>query len=241
MNTRTMIRRPPRNPLRRLPCSGLFAALAAIALLLALLQPAIAQDPKPAAPVTPPPTTAPATAPLSPKAVAIAFAAAVDKGDAPTARSLLLPDTDQDDSGGVRARWVDATVALVTALHKLDAGAVARFGEPGKSVSQDQLHLGSSLKSIEQAQERIDPDGDSATLTLPGQPRPLLQLRKVDGQWRLLAGPRAADAADQLALYARLLQAVTRTTDEIAAGLHPSAESAAHVFATRLLEARLKR
>ncbi|MDB5322713.1 MAG: hypothetical protein JWN40_4344 [Phycisphaerales bacterium] len=237
MTTRTMTR-PLRKSSRSLPSLGLFGALSVIALMLTIVQPATAQAPKPA-PATPPAaTTAPAVAAPSPKAVALAFAAALDKGDVAAAKSLIAPDDDIDDSGGVRAKWVDATVALSAALRKLDAAALARFGEPGKSISQDQLHMGASLKSIEQTQEKID--GDAATLTLPNQPRPLLQLRKVDGQWRLLAGPKPDNAADQLALYARLLQAVNRTTDEVAAGGHPSAESAARIFATRMLEARLK-
>jgi hypothetical protein len=208
-----------------------------------LLQPALAADdpkppvPAPAAtpppPAAPPPTTAP-VAPPAPKAVALAFASALEKGDAATAKSLLAPD-----ETGNRAKWVDATVALSAALRKLDAAAVAKFGESTKSISQDQLHLGASLKALEQAQEKID--GEAATLTLPGQPRPLLRLRKFDGgQWRLEAGPAKDQTAQQLALYARLLKAATKTTDEIAAGACPSAESAARVFAARVLEARLK-
>jgi hypothetical protein len=209
------------------------------------LRPALADDPEPAppanAPATPPqPGKPPATAPVvpvappAPKAVALAFAAALEKGDAATAKSLLAPD-----ATGNRGKWVDATIALGAALRKLDDAAVAKFGESTKSISQDQLHLGASLKSIEQAQEKIE--GDAATLTLPGQPHPLLRLRKVDGgQWRLEAGPTPDSAAEQLALYARLLKAAAKTTDEIAAGGYASAESAARVFAARVLDARLK-
>lgn len=236
MNTRTMIR-PARRCRLPLPCLGLCAILVGMTFLL---RPALADDPKPPvpAPATPPPATAPpATAPVAPpapKAVALAFAAALEKGDAATAKSLLAPD-----ETGNRAKWVDATVALSAALRKLDAAAVAKFGESTKSISQDQLHSGASLRSIEQAQEKIN--GEAATLTLPGQPRPPLRLRKVDGgQWRLEVGPASDQAAQQLALYSRLAKAATKTTDEIAAGACPSAESAARVFAARVLEARLK-
>jgi len=241
MYTRTMIR-PARYHRWSLPCLGLCMMLVGMGFCL---RPVMADDPKPAppapAPVTPPqPAKPPATTPVipvappAPKAVALAFAAALEKGDAATAKSLLAPD-----ETGNRGQWVDATIALSAALRKLDAAAVAKFGESTKSISQDQLHLGASLKSIEQAQEKID--GDAATLTLPGQPHPLLRLRKVDGgQWRLEAGPAPETAREQLALYARLLKAATKTTDEIAVGDYASAESAARVFAARVLDARLK-
>src|SRR5438045_6159027 len=89
-----------------------------------------ADDPKPA------PSTAPAAAPLpGPKAVALAFAGLIEKGDTSAAKGLVPQDS-------IHTRWVDATVALASALKRLDAAAVARFGEgTGKAVSQNQLHL----------------------------------------------------------------------------------------------------
>src|SRR5438105_10673382 len=134
-----------------------------------------ADDPKPA------PSTAPAVAPLpSPKAVATAFAGLIEKGDASAAKALVPQDS-------MHAQWVDATVALASALKRLDAAAVAQFGEgAGKGISQNQLHLTASLKALEQAQEKVD--GDTATLTVPDWPRPLL-LKKVDGKWQLQVGP----------------------------------------------------
>src|SRR4051812_15931430 len=93
----------------------------------------------------PPPPPVVATAPLpSPKAVALAFVASVDKGDADVARGLVA-------GNGDRARWVDATVGLAQALKRLDGAATARFGEAGRGVSQGQLHLVASLKALEQA------------------------------------------------------------------------------------------
>jgi hypothetical protein len=225
MNTPTM-HRPDRHCHSRRSCHAILAVLLLVGLS------AEGDTPAPIAP----PATAPAPPPPSPKAVALAFTAALEKGDAPTAKALL-PSGDDDDGG--RARWVDATVALTAGLKKLDAAAVARFGDGGKTVSQNQLHLGDAAKSIEQAQEKID--GDTAALVLPGQAKPLVSLKKVDGKWRLLAGPAsAAEIPKQLALCQRLLQAATRTADEVTAGAHPTADFAAKVFAARVLEARLK-
>ena len=68
-----------------------------------------------------PPATAPVAPPPSPKAIAQAFAAALDKGDAAAAKSLLPNDP-------AHSKWVDATIALSAALKKLDTAAVTRFG-----------------------------------------------------------------------------------------------------------------
>jgi hypothetical protein len=222
MNTPTM---------HRPDCHRRRSSLTILAVLLLVGLSAAGDTPAPTAP----PATAPAAPPPSPKAVALAFTAAIEKGDAPAAKALL-PSDDGDDG---RARWVDATVALTAGLKKLDAAALARFGDGGRGVSQNQLHLGDAAKSIEQAQEKID--GDTATLILPGQSKPLVSLKKVDGKWRLLAGPAsAAEIPEQLALCQRLLQAAARTADEVTAGAHPTADFAAKVFAARVLEARLK-
>lgn len=199
--------------------------LAQIALLHFSLAAPAADAPKP--PATAP--VAPVAPPPSPKAIAQAFAAALEKADAAAAKALLPADE-------IHAKWVDASIALSTALKKLDAAAVARFNEAGKSVSQNQLHLLDSFKSLETAQEKIE--GDSATLTPADQTQPLRLLR-VDGKWQLQIGPRKADAPRQLSLYARLTKAANSTAEEITAGAYPNAEAASKVFAARVLEARL--
>jgi hypothetical protein len=199
--------------------------LAQIVLLHFSLAASAADAPKP--PATAP--VAPIAPPPSPKAIAQAFAAALDKGDAAAAKALLPADE-------IHGKWVDASIALSAALKKLDAAATARFNEAGKSVSQNQLHLLDSFKSLENAQEKIE--GDSATLMPADQTQPL-RLQRVDGKWQLQIGPGKADAPKQLALYARLTKAANTTAEEVAAGAYPSAEAAAKVFAARVLEARL--
>jgi hypothetical protein len=191
-------------------------------------------------PAAPPPTTTPVAPPPppptaalpGPKAVALAFAGSIEKGDAATARGLVPGDE-------AHARWVEAAAALSVALKKLDAAAAARFGDAGKAVSRNQLHLTDAAKSLEQAQEKVD--GDSATLTVPGRAEPLV-LKKVEGKWQLQVGPAAAgEAESQLALYARLTRAAQRTAEELAAGTYATAEQAAKVFAARVLDARMGR
>jgi hypothetical protein len=223
MNTHTM----PRPDLFRLCFARLAPLLLGLAgVLLPLVQ--AADVPKAPAPTTAP-VPVPVPPPPAPKAVAIAFVAALDKGDAATAKSLLPADE-------THAAWVDASIALSTGLKKLDAAAAAKFNEAGKVVSQNQLHLTDSFKSLDQAQEKIE--GDTATLTIPGQTQPL-RLNRVGGKWLLLVGPTGPTAQRQLSLYPRLTRAATLTGEEIAAGAYATPEAAARVFAARLLEARL--
>ena len=184
---------------------------------------------RPPAP-SPAPPPAVAAAPLpSPKAVALAFVLSLDKGDATVAKALVPP-------GDGRGRWVDAAVGLSAALKRLDAAAVARFGDAGRAVSRDQLHLAASAKAVEQAVEKID--GDAATLTLPNSPRSL-RLRKVGGLWQLLAGPTEDEAPAQVALCERLTAAADVTAGEVAAGRYADAGAAARAFAARVTEARM--
>jgi hypothetical protein len=171
------------------------------------------------------------TAPVaSPKAVAIALAGWLEKGDAAAAKGLVPADPSH-------ARWIDATAGLASALQKLEAAAVGRFGEPGKTVAQGRLHLVDAARALEQGQEKID--GETATLTVPGRARPLA-FRRAGGKWLVVVGPAdEAESARQVALYERLTRATARTADEVAAGAYPAADGAARVFAARVLEARL--
>ena len=228
-------------------CSDVPSRLCAASVVLGMgvalwLQPltTLAAPPKPPATTVPPPAatrpaTAPTTAPApAPKALALALATALTKPDATAARSLFAPG-DKD-----AAKWVDATVQLVTSLKRLDTASATRFGEAGKAVSQQQLHLLEAPKSLAQAQEKID--GDSATLTLPGESRPLMRLKRHDGVWRPVVASLVAgdDLSATLALDRRLTHATDRTTDEIATGMYPTPEAAARIFTARILEARLQ-
>jgi hypothetical protein len=224
MNTRVMNRVAYRSVL----LAGLCVAAACPARLGA-------QAPAPKAATAPGATTQAAstrtTAPTpSPKAVALAFVLSIDKGDATVAKALVPP-------GEGRARWVDAAVGLSAAVKRLDAAAVARFGEAGRVVSQGQLHLADSVKAVEQAAEKVE--GEAATLTLGGSGRSV-RLRKADGRWQMLVGPADdAEAAGQVALSERLARAADVTAGEIAAGGYADAGAAARGFAARVTEARL--
>jgi hypothetical protein len=186
----------------------------------------------PPAPTAPPPpaTTAPSAPLPGPKAIAITFAGSIEKGDAATAKGLVAGDA-------AHARWVDGAVELSAALKKLDAVAVERFGEAGRNLTRNQLHLADAAKALEQAQEKVE--GDRATLTVPGRAEPLV-LRKAEGRWQLQVGATPEEVLAQASLYGRLTRAAERTAQEIAAGAYGSVETAAKVFAARVLDARLR-
>jgi hypothetical protein len=230
MNTPTM---------KRLALGSLVRTGLGVAVLQVPTTPLVAQAaPAPAttapASTRPAAATAPATVPApvaplpSPKAVALAFVTSLEKGDATVARALV--------PGEEQVPWVDASLNLAAALKRLDAAAVARFGEAGHAVSQGQLHLADSLKAIEKAQEKVE--GDAATLTLPGGAKPV-RLVRLAGTWRVAGPSTAAEAREQVALYEGLARAADLTAGEIAAGAYANAAAAARRFAQRVTEARL--
>ena len=184
-----------------------------------------------------PPTTTPATAtapvpPPAPKAVALSFAGAIDRADQAAAKSLVVP-------GDTHVRWTESTIKLAASLKKLDAAAIAKFGEPGRRVSQNALGMPDSFAALQQAQEKIE--GDRATLALPGAPTPVLSLRRsANGAWLIDAPIPEADLPRQHRLYAALIEAAERTTTEIAAGAYPNPDHAAAAFARRVLRARIR-
>jgi hypothetical protein len=98
------------------------------------------------------------------------------------------------------------------------------------------LHLAESLKSIEQAQEKVE--GDAATLTMPGAGKPV-RLVRVAGTWRVAGPDNVAEAREQVSLYERLARAADLTAGEIAAGEYADAAGAARGFRARVTDARM--
>jgi len=196
--------------------------------------------PRPVAPspVTPPVPAAPRPAP---KQVALAAAAAIEKGDATALRALVL-------SEGISPELADATIALASALRRLDAAAATRFANvtPPVNITQGALDLTRALKAVEGAQEKIE--GDLASLTLPANPaaQPLiLRLARRGEDWRMDLTPAQGDSAATtraaqrlLKLYDLLTKAADQTTAELSASQLTTPEEAAALFAGRVLRAR---
>ena len=183
------------------------------------------------------PTTAPTTAavappPPPPKAVVIAFAAAINRGDAAAAKTLALPDE-------AHGQWIDSTVALAAGLKKLDAAAVARFGDAGRKVSQNGLGMTTALGALEQGQEKIE--GDRAVVNGAGMNGGTLGLRRGEhGKWLIELPVTDAQRARTRKLYDLLIEAAGQTAAEVSAGRHPSADAAKAAFEQRVLRARIR-
>jgi hypothetical protein len=162
------------------------------------------------------------------------LATALAKPDPAAAKAIFAP-TDKD-----APKWVDGTLSLITSLKRLDQAAATRFGEAGNVISQQQLHFLDAPARLAQAQEKIE--GDTATLTLPGASHPLMRLKRENGAWRPVVQSLVdgQDLTATLALHRRLVHATDRTTDEIATGVYPTPDTAARIFAARVLEARMQ-
>ena len=192
---------------------------------IAITRPATTRIP---ATATAPTTTAavPSDPPPPPKAVVLAFAAAIGRGDAAAAKALVVPD----DSHG---QWVDSTLALAASLNKLDAASVAKFGEPGRKVSQNALGMTAALSALDQGQEKITGDGAVVNGTI--------HLRRGErGRWLIELPTTDAERTRRRMLYDLLVEAAEQTAAEVAAGRHPTLDAARTAFEQRALRARVR-
>jgi len=164
--------------------------------------------------------------------VVLAFAAAINRGDAAAAKTLALPDQ-------AHAQWVDSTLALAASLKKLETAAVARFGDAGRKVSQNGLGMSSALGALEQGQEKIE--GDRAVVNGAGMNGGTLRLRRGEqGKWLIELPATDAQRARTRKLYDLLIEAAEQTAVEVSAGRHPTAEAAKAAFEQRVLRARIR-
>jgi hypothetical protein len=190
--------------------------------LIALARPARAADDQPD--------------PSSPKGVAAAFFKAMESGDAATAKSLA---TGKDKQLAV----IDLLVPVFHSFKELETAAVKKWGDEGrKTLSQGQgggpgsADFNEQLKS---AKEEIT--GDTATI-IPANPhadkKDQLQLKKVDGKWKLDMASLPSEGIDDPAAT-RMLSAVAEvaksTAAEIDQGKYASAKEAKDAMTKKLM------
>jgi hypothetical protein len=187
---------------------------------------------KPATVPTTAPTTAPAPPPPAPRQVATAFAAAIERGDAPAAKALVVGDEPH-------ARWVDSTIGLASALKKLDTAAVGKFGEPGRGVSRGALGMINAFAAMKDAQEKVEGDRAAVMTADPGAAP--LHMRRIDGgKWIIDLRLSNPEIARQRKLLDTLTRAADRTATELAAGKYPTLEAARTALDLRVLRARIE-
>jgi hypothetical protein len=134
---------------------------------------------------------------------------------------------------------VDSTLALAASLKKLDAAAVAKFGEPGRKVSQNSLGMTAALSALDQGQEKIT--GDRAVVNGGGTGGGTIHLRRGErGRWLIDLPATDAQRTRRRKLYDLLVEAAEQTAAEVSGGRHPTVDSARTAFEQRALRARVR-
>lgn len=190
----------------------------------------------PIALAAPPSTTASGEAATldtaTPKGALKSLAVAMDAGDAPAIRALLLTSTPSEEK--MAATMADVA-ASISALNRAvltrfghDQAVAALGGDPSEMLKQ-------SLSTIDAASERLE--GDSATVSTPASES--MMLRKQNGAWRILVsdlskGSTPAAVDERVAMLSTQMKAMRDVTAGVVAGKYTSAADAVAAVRTRL-------
>ena len=92
----------------------------------------------------------------TPKAAAKTFGQGMSEGDADAVKAAAIANGEQEQA-------LDALVKVVTNFKQVEEAGVAKFGEAGKTIAnQQQMSVGEELAKIDTAEEVIE--GDTATM-----------------------------------------------------------------------------
>jgi len=166
----------------------------------------------------------------SPKAAAMAFAKAMQVGDAAAAKSATLSDAENQEIVGLLAGMVSSNL-------KLRDAAKAKWGEDaGDQLAGNMKNL-DMAKQLEKAE--VKEEGDTATITSPEGGNPV-KLKKVDGTWHIdmvnsMAGQ--AGSAQQLSILKAIGSTMSDLAGEIAEGKYKTVEEAKSALQTKVLGA----
>jgi hypothetical protein len=156
------------------------------------------------------------------KAAGKAFGDAMHASDIATARKHVVTSEATD-------KFLDMLADVITAKKKLTDAAVAKFGDDGKSISnQSHSPIGSTATSRDFDDADIEVTGDTALVTpKTGNTRPV-SFKKDGGEWKvdfteLVNSPKVARA---LPLMGKVATAMTETATEIGDGKYENVEAA---------------
>jgi hypothetical protein len=122
----------------------------------------------------------------TPQTAAVAYLNAIRTADAPTARSACV-------GTGNEMRWVDATVAMVDGMRKLNDAIYARFGRITLAIHNDleeSLHELADEPVVRMENGSVQANETQATVTprrtdFRGRFQPALQMKKVGTTWKV--------------------------------------------------------
>lgn len=109
----------------------------------------------------------------TPKKAAVSFAKGVEAADMSAVKASSVGTEDD-------YKLVQSIVDFISSAKQLREAAVAKFGEEGKTISNDDM--ANLSKQVESGEEKIT--GDTATVGKPQEPDPM-KLKKVDGNWKV--------------------------------------------------------
>jgi hypothetical protein len=181
------------------------------------------------------PATQPAPFDLStPKAAAKTFIQAVEAADGDAINKVMLAETPDQQ------KLATAFSDVIVAGKKLSEAARAKFGAAGAALGEGMITK-DDIAKIENAQ--VEQKGDTATLTIPGQSKPLT-FQKKGNEWRLQVMDFAGALPDQIdkqrVLLGAVAHALTEATDEISSGRYSNATDAEAAIKAKLNNVMVK-
>jgi hypothetical protein len=182
-------------------------------------------------------TTAPAV-PIdlsTPKAAAKTLFRGISAGDREAVRAVFFA------ADPAQEKLATATVDLIVNGKRLGDAARERFGAAGDPIGRGMLDP-QDLERLDAAQIKETPGGDSATMEVPGQSRPM-SFRKQDGKWRLVVTDFGGASPDNITKQTSLVRMMANAMDEsardVAAGKYQTPEAAIAAIQKRLHEVML--
>src|SRR5260370_40536521 len=100
---------------------------------------------------------------------------------------------------------IEAMASMMGAAGKLHGVTAARFGpRDADKVAGPITGNADAAREIEQSQEKVE--GDTATIVTAKGPANALQLKKVDGEWKidLTRFPQRSELARQIPMYSAM-------------------------------------
>lgn len=164
----------------------------------------------------------------SPKSAAKTLFNAINTGDRDAVAAAL--NSENEDQGQLAFAMAD----LIVAGKRLGDAAHEKFGSAGDPIGRGMLDPADPSK-IDAA--TLNENGDSATLVLPNQTRPM-SFRKRDGKWRLVITDFGGAAPDNIQKQIRLIrlmsEAIQTSATEVASGKYQTADAALTSIQQRL-------
>ena len=170
----------------------------------------------------------------SPKEAAKALYQAMQDADSEAILKIFYTPTEADRQLGA------ALADLLVAGKKLADAAKAQYGADGEAIGAGPVGM-EQLTRLQQAEEKIN--GDSATLTVAGQSKPV-RFHHSDAGWQLELADFAGGAVDsqphQIVLLQNVARALSDSAADINAGKYPTPQQSQSAIQTRLTRVMIR-